>query len=71
MVKKTPLQEYADGPGSNQVNKPSVDGWAKLKDFRDPVSGRKLNSIGDTRPQRQVNPSPAGTGLNKPGDSRG
>jgi hypothetical protein len=70
MVKKTPLQDYADGPGSSQVNKPSVDGWAKLKDFRDPVSGRKLNSIGEPRAERFAKPSPAGTGLQKSSDSK-
>ena len=44
--------------------------WAKnIPIYKDPVSGKPINSIGDTRPQREVNPSPAGSGLNKPSDS--
>jgi hypothetical protein len=46
------------------------DDWAKkIPIYKDPVSGKQINSIGDTRPQREVNPSPAGSGLNKPSDS--
>ena len=45
--------------------------WAKrIPRFRDPVSGQIVNSIGDSRPQRDVNPSPAGSGLQKPSDSK-
>ena len=47
------------------------ESWAtRIPRYRDPVSGKQVNSIGDTRPQREVNPSPAGTGLQKPSDSR-
>ena len=36
-------------------------GDTPMKDFRDPVTGKRINSIGDTRPQREVNPSPVGS----------
>jgi hypothetical protein len=68
MAKDDSFTEYTKRSASKQVNGPQ-ENWARVKDFRDPVSGKKLNSIGDTRPQSQVNPSPAGTGLNKPGDA--
>ena len=46
--------------------------WAKrIPRYREPVSGKVVNDIGDFRPQRDVNPSPAGSGLNKPSDSNG
>jgi hypothetical protein len=45
------------------------DEWAKLKDFRDPVNGRKLNSTGDWRPESQLGKGSVPKGLNKPGDS--
>jgi len=45
-------------------------GATPMRDFRDPVSGKKLNSIGDTRPQSDVRPSPVGKGLNKPSDAK-
>ena len=49
----------------------SCESWAtRIPRYRDPVDGKLVNSIGDTRPQREVNPSPAGTGLQKPSDSR-
>jgi hypothetical protein len=59
---------YTKRSRSEQVNGPQ-ENWARVKDFRDPVSGKKLNSVGDTRPQKEVNPSPVGSGLGKPGDS--
>jgi hypothetical protein len=44
--------------------------WAsRIPIYKDPVSGKQINSIGDTRPESVVKPSPAGSGLNKPGDS--
>jgi hypothetical protein len=47
------------------------DDWAKnIPIYRDPVSGKQINSVGDTRPQREVNPSPVGTGTKRPGDSQ-
>jgi hypothetical protein len=46
------------------------ESWAKnIPIYKDPVSGKQINSIGDTRPESAVKPSPVGTGLNKPGDS--
>lgn len=33
----------------------------KLKPAREPVSGRLINSIGDSRPEREVRPSPVGS----------
>ncbi|MCG2665885.1 hypothetical protein ACFPFP_02940 [Bradyrhizobium sp. GCM10023182] len=36
------------------------DAWARIKPFKDPVSGKQLNTIGDGRPQSQVNPRPVG-----------
>jgi hypothetical protein len=46
------------------------EGWAtRIERFRDPVSGKIVNSVGDTRPQSDVDPSPVGTGLQKPSDS--
>jgi hypothetical protein len=68
MAKDDNFLDYAKRSSSKQVNGRPEE-WARLKDFRDPVSGKKLNSIGDTRPQREVNPSPAGSGLQKPSDS--
>jgi hypothetical protein len=29
-------------------------GNTPMKDFRDPVSGKRLNSVGDGRPQREI-----------------
>jgi hypothetical protein len=44
--------------------------WAKrIPRYREPVSGKVVNTIGDSRPQRDVDPSPAGSGLQKPSDS--
>ena len=47
------------------------ESWAtRIPRYRDPSNGKLYNSVGDTRPQREVNPTPAGTGLSKPSDSR-
>jgi len=42
-----------------------------LKPFRDPISGKKLNSVGDTRSESEVRPRPAGSDYlrSKPGQS--
>ena len=58
---------FNDDPSGIGRNK---DNWASnIKRYRDPVSGQIVNSIGDSRPQRDVDPSPAGSGLQKPSDS--
>jgi hypothetical protein len=58
---------FNDDPSGIGANK---DNWAgNIKRYRDPVSGAVVNSIGDSRPESQVRPSPAGSGLNKPSDS--
>jgi hypothetical protein len=67
MAKDDSYVEYTKRSRSEQVNGPQ-ENWARVKDFRDPVSGKKLNSIGDTRPQSQVNPSPLGNGVWKETD---
>ncbi len=40
-------------------------GDTPMKEFKDPITGKRLNSIGDTRPQREVNPRPAGSDMTK------
>ena len=40
-------------------------GDTPMKEFKDPITKRKLNSIGDARPQSQVNPRPAGSDMTK------
>ena len=58
---------FNDDPSGIGRNK---DNWASnIKRYRDPVSRAIVNSIGDSRPQREVDPSPAGSGLQKPSDS--
>jgi hypothetical protein len=57
---------FNDNPSGIGRNK---DDWAKkIPIYRD--GGKQINSVGDTRPQREVNPSPVGTGTKRPGDSQ-
>jgi hypothetical protein len=66
MSKDDSYVEYAKGrdPKSGQ------DSWSKLKDFRDPVNGRKLNSTGDWRKESELGKGQAPTAPNRPGDSQ-
>ena len=44
------------------------DEWSRLKDFRDPVSGRKLNRAGDWRRESELGKGSVPTAPKKPGD---
>ena len=44
-----------DPKGSSSGSKP---GWAAQKAYRDPASGKRINSAGDWRPQSEVEPRP-------------
>jgi hypothetical protein len=55
------MKDIVDYSKKSQGN----DQWSKLKDFKDPVTGKVV-------PQTpEGEPSPVGTGLNKPSDSNG
>jgi hypothetical protein len=64
---KDPFNGKSDRSGVG----PNDDAWAKnIKQYRD-SSGKKINSVGDTRPESEVRPRPVGVPTQKPGDSRG
>jgi hypothetical protein len=51
-------------------SKRSQDDPPKVTDFRDPTTGRRLNSIGEPRAEKFAKATPVGTGLKKPSDSK-
>jgi hypothetical protein len=60
-VPKDNLVDYAKQSQGN-------DDWSKLKDFKDPVNGRKLNSAGDWRKESELGKGSVPTAPTKPGD---
>jgi hypothetical protein len=63
MAKKDKIFDDASGVGPNK------DDWAwNIKQYRDPVTGKKFNSVGDARPESEIRPRPVGVPPRKPGD---
>jgi hypothetical protein len=68
MAKKDAFNDRGDKNGLTR----NSDAWAKsIPTPPHPVTGRKYNSVGDTRPESEVRPRPVGVPTQKPGDSRG
>jgi hypothetical protein len=60
---------FKDNADKSGVGRNS-DAWANnMEKFRDPVSGKQLNSTGDWRKESELAKGPAPTAPTKPGDS--